>query len=633
MKLPKLFIIIAILKLKQYLSVNLLLDYHTEYITITNKTSGLSGDFNLELISKDNYLFDSHSNQKVYSNYIFYYLSYNDSNWKETIKTYRNYIIIYCEDLNTFFAKLEDILKYLKNNIRIKQIIIGCDQNFEKNVLNIDNEKITEARINIFITRNKDKINSYYNTSAGKGNIDASIYINYYYAGDVIADKFVLTILFVIFIFICVWIFVIRNAKNNDKFLFVHGYILVIFIFYLCQTLLYTIITFKKKYEIFDEELFSGALYNIFNFFQFFTKLLPALFATMQLNLFEIREHYRIIKNSKVIHILAVNIFFVISFENENENLSEILNGLFYILIIICLFYMFIQFKLCLEEKLIDAIIDDPANVPTVKFKKKLLYIHTMIIISYVIIYYIIIFILRYNFAEYRTIKFIIAFINYTDLCLLCFLVGVYFPKKLPPQYVEQSNLEPDIIDNIPEENDYFENIYAFDLTEEEKYFENYKKDEMSSIVIIENPYNENKIEILMEQDELNEEEEEEEEETDIKEKENSEDINLNKKEDDKKDIVNETTEENSIDKDDKENTKLNIDSINNSKDEKIEIKNVNNEKNDMVDNHNNIEEEEHNTLVVKEEEEMINKIKIDGDILDLHRTKLGYIEVPLDDN
>ena len=499
MKLPKLFIIIAILKLKQYLSVNILLDYHTEHITITNKTSGVSEDFNLELISEDNYLFDPHSNQNVYSNYIFYYLSYNDSNWKETIKTYKNYIIIYCEDLNTFLAKLEDILKYVKNSIRIKQIIIGCDKNFEKNVINIDNEKITEARINFFITRNKDKINSYYYKSAGKDNIDASIYINYYYAGDVIADKFVFTILFVIFIFICVWIFVIRNAKNNDKFLFVHGYILVILIFYFCHTLLYTIITFKKKYEIFDEELFSGTLYNIYNFFQFFTKLFPALFATMQLNLFEIREHYRIIKNSKVIHILAVNIFFIISFENENENLSEILNGLLYILIMLCLFYMFIQFKFCLEEKLLDAIIDDPANVPTLKFKKKLLYIHSMIIISYVIIYYIIIFILRYNFEEYRTIKFIIAIINYTDLFLLCFLVGVYFPKKLPPQYVEQSNLEPDIIDNIPEENDSFENIYAFELTEEEKYFENYKKDEMSSIVIIENPYNENKIEVLIE--------------------------------------------------------------------------------------------------------------------------------------
>ena len=70
----------------------------------------------------------------------------------------------------------------------------------------------------------------------------------------------------------------------------------------------------------------------------------------------------------------------------------------------------------------------------------------------------------------------------------------IYFPRELPPQFIEQ-DFEPDININN-EENDCFQNIYAYDQTDEEKYFENYKPDEMATIVIIENPFNENKIEL-----------------------------------------------------------------------------------------------------------------------------------------
>ena len=54
-------------------------------------------------------------------------------------------------------------------------------------------------------------------------------------------------------------------------------------------------------------------------------------------------------------------------------------------------------------------------------------------------------------------------------------------------------------------------------------------------------------------------------------------------------------------------------------------------DKNDIDDNHNN--EEEHNALVCEDQKEMINKINMDEDILDLHRTKLGYIEISIYDN
>ena len=625
MKLPKFFIFITILKLKQYLSTNFLMDFHTEYFTITNRSSGVSNNYNLELIPIGNKIFDLKRNEIIYNNNLFYYLSYNDTNWREKIKIYRNNITIYCEDTKTFLEKKDEIIKYIILNSKIKQIIIGCDQFCEKEKEKIKINNTKGADTYFFITKDKDIINSNYYTFTE--NIFSSSYINVYFAGDVFADKFVLFNLFLIFFFLCFWIYIICKAKKSSKYLFIHGYILGILIFYFIHTLLYTIITFKKKYQIFDEELFSGTFYNIYNFIQFFTKILPGLFASLQINLFEIREYYSIIKRSKGIHILAVNIFFIISLENDNENLSEILNGILYILTMICLFYMFLQYKFCLEEKIIDAMIDDPVNVPALKYKKKLLYFHSASIVLYVILYYIISFIIKYNYQEYRTIKYIIAFINYSDLLLLFFLVGVHFPRKLPLQYVEQEIFEPDLYENNGEVevNDYFENIYAFDLTEEEKYFENYKKDEMSSIVIIENPYNENKIEVLIEQDEQEEEEEEKEKEEKEKEKEKGkekiEDL------DDKKDIIIETTEEDSIDK---ENIELNI-NVNDSRDENENNNKKKDDKNDIDDNHNN--EEEHNALVCEDQKEMINKINMDEDILDLHRTKLGYIEISIDDN
>ena len=58
------------------------------------------------------------------------------------------------------------------------------------------------------------------------------------------------------------------------------------------------------------------------------TKLLQGLSTTIQINLLELRGHYKIIRNSKVIHILGINIFFIISLENGSKNLSLILNDI-----------------------------------------------------------------------------------------------------------------------------------------------------------------------------------------------------------------------------------------------------------------------------------------------------------------
>jgi hypothetical protein len=382
----------------------------------------------------------------------------------------------------------------------------------------------------------------------------------------------------------------------------------------------------KKKYEYFDEENYSGWLYNFFNFFQFFIKLLPALFSTIQINLLELREHYRIIRNSKVIHVLAANIFFIISLENDNQYLSELLNGFLYIITIFSLLYMFLQFKSCLEERMIDAIIDEPDLVPTIKFKKKILFMHSFAIVIFLFIYFCIKFILSFSFDHYISIKFTLVFINYSDLLLLIMLCYVHFPKQLPPMYVDQIIFDPDPIVN--NENDYFENIYSYERIDEEKYFENYKPNESANIIIIENPFSNNKIQIGIEQEEEEEEEEKEEKEKEEKEKEKEKE-----KENDKTDNGIETTEENSLDNDDVEKKKNIINSINKinvDTNEKNDVESIKIENKNENDNHDNKDQgsEEHHPLVVDEKEkEKLNESVLQEDILDLYHTKLGYIE------
>ena len=629
MKFITLSIVIIFIKIKIYLSNSFLVKYHSEYISLTDSNGDIK-NYNLELMSLGNKLyFDTNSNSFIQKNNLFYYLLYNDTTWKDSISLSKYYVSIYCDDFNTFNSKIDEILQEIRVNIRIKQIIIGCQSSCDKSEINLDKYK---TDIKIFINKQRNEIKNKY--SSNLNNIFCSIFIDYSYAGDVYADNLILLSVILLLLVISTWMYIQHNAKKNGKYLFIHGYILFVLFFYCFHTLLYFIISMKRKYKYFDEEIYSGALYNIFCFFQFFTKLLPALCATLQLNLLEINEHYRIIRNSKVIHILSANIFFVISLENENESLSEILNGLLYILVIICLFYMFMKFKYCLEDKIIDAIIDDPENVPTLKFKKKILISHSLSILIYTAIYYIIVFVSKNYFSEYRTIKFILVMINYSDLFLIFIFCGIYFPKQLPPGFVEEiNNIEPEI-DINNEENDYFENIYAYEQTDEEKYFEKYKAGDMACLVIIENPFNENKIEVEIEQEEYEEEEGEEKEE-----KEEEKNVikvkGIENNENDKSDNHIETTEEDSID-----NNKDNIGTINGEeekeeKDEKPDKKKENKKKdnmeneneNDIINSQNN--EEEHNALVQEKKNiDVLNKSCIEEDILDISHTKLGYIEI-----
>ena len=625
MQFITLFIII-IIKIKIYSSNPFIVNNHYEYISISDLNREID-NYNLHLVPPENNIyFETYSNIISQINNIFYFLSYNDTKWKDELNSLGNFFTIYFEDLETFYLNIEIILKDNKLQKKIKQIIIGCDSSFDKNELDPD---IFKTDIKIYINKDKNKIKEKYALFNSK--VFCSTYIYFSYSGDVYTDNIVISLFIFIIIFSSFWFYIHNKAKRNNKYLFIHSYMLAIFIFYFFHTLFYLIITMKKKGKYFDEDIYSGALYNIFSFFQFFTKLLPAICATLQLNLFELREHFRIIRNSKIVHILSANTFFIISLENDNEELSEILNGLLYILIVICLFYMFIQFKNCLDEKIIEAIIDEPENVPTLKYKKNLLYIHSSCIFAYTIFYFIILLISRNKFPEYRTTKFILVMINYSDLFLILLLCGIYFPRQLPPQYIEENNLDAEL-DINNEGNDYFENIYAFNQMDEEKYFETYKPGD-SSIVIVENPFNENKIEVEIEQEETEEEEDEEEKEKDNFNDKQKDNINENKN--DKNDNHIETTEEDSND-----NKKDNINIINNNEDDEINNK-ENENKNDNGNNHNENNEneiidsnqnseEERNGLVSKEEENVniLNKSCLEEDILDLTHTKLGYIEI-----
>ena len=606
MKLFSSLIIIILTKINIYLTKDLIVNSHNEYITIRNDT-GFSENYTLVLIPpNDKYILNVESNIISSINNVFYYLSYNDTKWKYTIVYSRNVYTLYIEDMKTFLSIADDIIKEKSVNIRIKNIIIGYDSNFDENEVKGFQDKIN---INIFINRQKEEISKKYIEYSDK--TICSTYIRFIYSGDVFADNFVIFIFVFIILYLLFWSFVHHKARKNGKYLFIHSYILAIIFFYLLHSLLFLIITMKKKYEYFDEENYSGWLYNFFNFFQFFIKLLPALFATMQINILELREHYRIIRNSKVIHVLAANIFFIISLENDNQNLSELLNGFLYIIIIFSLLYMFLQFKSCLEERIIDAIIDEPDLVPTIKFKKKLLFKHSFAILIFLFLYFCVKFILRISFDQYVSIKFTLIIINYSDFILILMLCFVHFPRQLPPMYVDQIIFDQDPIINI--ENDYFENIYSYERIDEEKYFENYKPNESANIIIIENPYNNNKIQIGIEQEEEEEEEEEKEEKA---------------KENDKADNGIETTEENSLDNDDNDKNKNSINRVSveasEKKDEesiKIEIEN---------DNHDNKDQggEEHHPLVENEKEkEKLNESVFQEDILDLYRTKIGYIE------
>ena len=137
-----LYISIFFLQLKIYFYNSFVVDKDFANITITNKNTGYSNNYNLEFIPiDDNITLNKKSNKIIYSNNIFYYLSYNDTKWKDIISTYRNLIIIYCRDINIYLSKIEEIKKHKLYNNKIKNIIIGCDPPFDKSDLILYNIK------------------------------------------------------------------------------------------------------------------------------------------------------------------------------------------------------------------------------------------------------------------------------------------------------------------------------------------------------------------------------------------------------------------------------------------------------------------------------------------------------------
>ena len=487
MKLIILFIIFE--------GINLYLIGETESYMIIN-----SKNFSLDLIPYKNGLHsDLEKNEISVTNNLFYYITFEDIYWENILIKYKNtFFTLYLENMNAFKRYYLDIIQEKK----IKVIIIGVDPNFDKNEIKLD-----EINKYIFINKNQNDIKSKFSTFS-INNI-CSTFITFYYQGDIIFDDLVTLSGFFIILFLLVYAIVCYNyRKHNDKYLFIQDYILAVLFFYFFHTLFLYLITTKKKYKYFDEDTFSGALYIILNILQFFVKLLPNIFASIQVNIFEVREHSSILGNSKVIHLLSCIIFFIISFQKENTYLSEMLNCFFYFVNFIGILCMYFNYRQLFEEKYEETIQNEPDYMQALMLKRKLLNIHfyscTLFIVFHITFY----FIMRFYFEEYRTIKFIFLFINYSDLIFLLLLTIIHYPIKLPYNYIEEDRdpMDPQVNNN--EEGNIFRSIffYALNKKDEEEYFKNYKKDECPNLVIIENPFSESKLDEVTKIEEENEE-------------------------------------------------------------------------------------------------------------------------------
>ena len=479
--------------------------FHLNNLYLISKTFSYiiidSYNLTLYLIPTKNVLSSNiDKNQISELNIIFYYLTSDDHNWKSILNKYRNtHFTFYIEGIGTF----NKIYPEIKNEKKISNLIIGVGDSdiFDKNELVA---KINETKKYIFINKNQEIIKNNFRIFSIR-NL-CSIYINFFYAGDIFCDKFIFFI--GIFMIICIIFYCIicYKARQNNQYLFTQDYILTNLFFYFFHTLLFYYITSKKIYKYFDEEIFSGVIYILFNSFQFFAKLLPNLLATGQLNIFEIREHSAMLGNSKVIHLFSCSIFFIISFQKENAELSESLNCCMYLINLMSIIYMYFSYKSLFQDKYADSVQNEPECLSAIILKRKLLLFHFASISLFILVHICFFCFMRYYLIKYRTIKFIFIFINYSDFVLLIIMALVYYPRDLPPYYIEEAR---EIGDNIffnqnVEENDDFKTIYnfAFNQKDEEIYFKNFQKDENANIVLIENPFNENKLEeIILEQE------------------------------------------------------------------------------------------------------------------------------------
>ena len=454
------------------------------YIIINSK------NYSLDLIPYKTGLHSNLEDNQIFEiNNLFYFLSYDDIYWKNILIKYKNTLFtFYFENIETFNRYYPEII----NEKNIKILIIGVEPNFNKNEIQLD-----ETKKFIFINKDKEEIKNKFSTFSI--NTFCLTIINFYYTGDMIFDDLIIYIgIFIIILIIVYSIICYKSRKNNEKYLFIQDFILVVLFFYFFHTLFLYIISIKNRYKYFNGEIYSGVLFIIFNCFQFFTKLLPNIFASIQLNIFEVREHSAILGNSKVIHLLSCDLFFILSFQKDNTILSEMLNCLLYVVNLMCISCMFYNYKQLFEEKYEESIQNDPDYINALNLKKKILYIHFISCFLFIAIHIGFYLIMQYHFVEYRTIKFIFIFINYSDFVLLLIIIIVHYPRKLPPYYIEEERdpMDPGLEQNI-EGNNIFRLVYTLDYNQknEEEYFKNCKKEELPCIVMVENPFNEDKLE------------------------------------------------------------------------------------------------------------------------------------------
>ena len=518
-------------------SLNLyLISYSESYLLIKLKK------YNLDLVSfQSGFYSESTKNEISVKNNYFYYITFDDIYWKDIlIKNKNTFFTFYLDSIETFNRYYSEIIEEKK----VKILIIGVGKNFDKKEIKID-----ETNKYIFINKDNDKIKKYF-LNFSKRNI-CSTFITIYYIGDIIFDN--LIPIFGIFIIIFTIIFGIlyyKSKKENTNYIFTYDFILTILIIYLFHTLFLYILSLRGKYKYFDEQKFSGVLYIIFNIFLFFTKLFPNLFCSFQTNFLEVREFTRINMHSKVIQLLGCSIFFLINFQRDNTELSEFLNCMFYLINLICIFCLFLSYKKCLDDKYAQWMQNHPDNIPTLIIKKKLLYRHFISCVLFILFHIFFYIIMRNYLIEYRTTKFMLIFIYYSDLILVIIITFVHFPRKLPDNFVEEESesLNETIIQNI-EEDDSFRYIYNYSSNEknEEEYFSNYNKKECADLVIIENPFNESQLDEYNTNVNLKEEKDSKD---NIEEKQILIDKNYN---DDKINVINDMNDMNDINSNDKD--------------------------------------------------------------------------------
>ena len=451
--------------------------------------SDINIEFQLKLLTSADYESEYTPLEKTIGPKKFYFVKKeNATEWISFLTNYKvsDYFFLYFQDMQSFYENVEEINSkgYYKY---ISAIIIGSTTPYKKN----ETIQLLEKKVDIFINSDTNIIEKLY--SKYNDDISCNIYYQFTYTGNIIAENLCFFFFIVIVLLLIIWLIILYLAKRNNNNIFIHGYILALFIFYFLSSL-FLLLFFEKNEENKKEsfEYFSGFLFNIFKFFLFFTKFLVSICISLQLNILELRDHYQLTKNSRANIYIFVICFFIISLQNENMATSEFCNVSLYLVINLSLLCLFCKLRSSINNRLNEALGEQPIMYPALKLKNKLLKIHTITIFLFDVSLTTIYLYYREHLNEYRTLRFILIFITYSDLPLVLLLTFIYFPRKLPEHYVEESQYEiPDFgVELIG--NNQFNNIFVLNTkTDENIYFENYSLDEFYDVVLVENPFSE----------------------------------------------------------------------------------------------------------------------------------------------